>query len=64
MTKELLENERQNSRNIDERARRLLEEAEDAARCLEVSQTKEKEFADRCREQVCWLLTPAVRPCL
>ncbi|KAF8240740.1 hypothetical protein L208DRAFT_1230455 [Tricholoma matsutake] len=50
-TKELLEEERQNSRTLDEHIHRLLEEAEDAAKRVQTSQTKQKELADRCREQ-------------
>jgi lipid A disaccharide synthetase len=64
ITKELLEKECQNSRNLDAHVRRLLEEADEAANRVEASQTKEKELTDRCREQVCRLQAEAVSPIL
>ena len=64
ITKDLLEKERQNSRNLDDHVHRLQEEVQESAKCVQASRTKEKEMADKHREQVCSCLAETALPTL
>ena len=64
MTHDLLERERQNSRNLDEQVHRLQGEVEEASKRVQAFRTKEKELADRHREQVCGRLAETALPTL
>lgn len=51
-TEALLEEERRAAKDLDEHVRRLRADASEAAVRIQQSESKEKELAEKCREQV------------